>query len=114
MAANQGNAAIWQANLAASQANIAALQAAEEAEKRKAKMNADERRRDHREATVDLCEGIIASACVKDVAHSDLMEFHSFPKLPIELRIKICKYFVNTYLSNGGRGQPRYMSWIPI
>lgn len=109
MAANQGNVpAIWQANLAAHQAHLAALQAAQEAAQLQATLNADVRRRAFREATTDLCEGIISSACVADIIHDELKEFHLFPKLPIELRIKICKYFVNISLPLEPLGQANY------
>jgi hypothetical protein len=94
MAANQGNTPLHLQTISAQQGHLAALQAALQTAKLQAKMTADDRRRAFREATADLCEVTISSACVGDPIIAALKEFHLFPKLPIELRIKICKFFL--------------------
>jgi hypothetical protein len=58
------------------------------------KMDAAERRREFREATKDLCEAVITAAMEINASDPEtLREFHLFPKLPAELRLKICKFF---------------------
>jgi hypothetical protein len=63
--------------------------------KGQAKMDADLRRREFREGTKELCDAVITAAAELDTSDPmTLTEFHMFPKLPTELRLKICRSFV--------------------
>jgi hypothetical protein len=61
--------------------------------KRQAKMDAGLRRREFRDTTKDLCEAVITAATEFDTSDPQtLTKFHMFPRLPTELRLKICKF----------------------
>ena len=64
--------------------------------------DADTRRQQFRDATAALCEDILASAIVKDTLGSmALKAFYLFPKLAIELRLKICEYSMESAIVTG-------------
>ena len=59
---------------------------------KQAKEDAQSRRLELRESSARFCAGIIQSATLRDASNSDtLTEFHVFPKLPAELRAKVCE-----------------------